>query len=645
MVLSSSHASVPSPYTPVKASATEFRCLGRTTKLGPMLLPTQITSAGESLLASPVRLVSDPESATESITGKGRVLGNNGDSASWEWHGESSAFKIAARMTGDCDGFCWYEITLTPKQAVGISSLRLEIPRRAETARYIHAANFTWADRGNLSRGLAELGGNWARGFMPYVWLGDEERGLAWCCESDRGWRLNEPANALRVETRRGAVLFAATLIDHPETVDSPISLRFGLQATPVKPVSFEWRAKARIYHNIHYADCDPDKDGKVLLDTLKDAGVKTVVFHDMWPEYYGQLRPANEDAFRKLIAECHKRGMRFIVYIGYGIARNAPELQGHHDEWSIMPLIPWIPGYKPEYRTFDATCARSGWSDWLVTGIEKLFADYELDGLYFDGTTEAFRCQNEAHGCGWRDAEGNLHSAYPLLAVRDTMRRIADIVRARRPDAVLDVHMSASLTMPTLSLMDSYWDGEQYEYYTRADKVEIPLDAFRAEFMGYAHGLDAEFLCYINRPFSFDEAIAMAWLHGVEVRPANMEGLAAVSSIWRVLDEFGAPSAKWLPYWKGSGVTADDSSVKASVFAKDGNALIFASHLEREPLVTVLRLDRRKLGLRSGELSAVDALTGKPLKAAGLAIPIDFDGMTFRLIEISDCGSRTCPP
>ena len=120
----------------------------------------------------------------------------------------------------------------------------------------------------------------------------------------------------------------------------------------------------------------------------------------------------------------------------------------------------------------------------------------------------------------------------------------------------------------PTLSFCDSYWDGEQYEIYTAADKVEIPLDAFRTEFMGWAHGLDAEFLCYENRPFGFEEAIAMSWLHGVEVRPSTESEMRTVAAIWRAQDRFGAASARWLPYWRGSGVTAPDESVKASSFA-----------------------------------------------------------------------------
>jgi hypothetical protein len=632
IAMSSLTADVPKPYTPVKASVAEFQCLGRTTKLGPMLLPTQITAAGEPLLKSPVRIA-----PLDGITGKGRLISNDGNSAVWEWQGESSAFQIGVRMTADCDGLSWYDITLTPKQPVKLSSLRLEVPRREETARYIHAANFSWGQQ--LSSGLREYGGKWNQRFMPCVWLGDEDRGLGWTAESDQTWRLKEPTNALSVQTKGDEVTFSTTFLDHEETIDSPVKLSFGLQATPVKPVSFEWRAKARIFHDIHYNDDQPDKDGKVLLDRLQQAGVKTVVFHDMWPQYYGQLTPEKDQEFRRLIAECHKRGIRLIVYIGYGIARNAPEMQvkGRHDEWSILPLITWNPGYKPEFRTFDATCARSGWQDWLVTGIDKLFADYDLDGLYFDGTTEAWKCQNESHGCGWKDKDGNLHPTYCMRDVRNMMRRIADTVRKHKPDAILDAHMSASLTIPTLSFMDSYWDGEQYESYTAADKVEIPLDAFRTEFMGYAHGLNAQFLCYIKRPFTTEEAITVAGLHGVEVRPDGIAQLDEISRLWAAMDKSGATSGKWLPYWKGSGVTSDATSVKASAWSKDGRALIFVSHLKREPLVSVLHLDRKRLGLGQGALTATDALTGQALKPAGDALPIDFKGMTYRLIEVRE--------
>lgn len=623
--------SVPKPYTPVRSTATEFSCLGRTARLGEMLLPRQIVSAGKPLLTGPVQLVCKPD-LLSGVVGKASLVGNTGDSAIWEWTGESSELSVRGAMTGECDGLMWYEIVLTPKHPMKLSSLRLEIPRLADTARYLHRADFAWP---GLSKGLRESGGNWRQEFAPYVWLGDEQRGLAWCAESDQGWVLSEPGNALSVTTHAGVVRFTATIIDHEQTVDSPITLSFGLQASPVKPVSFAWRAKARILHGITYDAYKPDKDGQVLLDELAKAGVKTVVYHDDWSDYYGKLTTPYADDMRKLISESHKRGMKVLVYIGYGLARNAPEMQGHHDEWSIMPLIPWVPAYKPEFRAFDADCARGGWSDWLVEGIDKLFTDYELDGLYFDGTSEAFRCQNELHGCGWRDSAGKLHQSYPVLAVRSMMRRIAEVVHSHRPDAILDVHMSSSLTLPTLSFCDSYWDGEQFMALTAADKFELPLDSFRTEFMGYAHGLDAQFLCYEGHPFTMSEAIALAWVHGVEVRPYPAS-LKHVTPIWRAMDEFGTTTATWVPYWQGTGLASEDASTKVSAYLKDGKVLAFVSHLRREPITTSLRLDRKALKLGTGELRVRDAISGSPVDSAGDRIAVSFDGMTYKLLEIS---------
>jgi hypothetical protein len=445
---------------------------------------------------------------------------------------------------------------------------------------------------------------------------------------------LQEPGHASSVETRENVVSFKATLLDHERIVTAPVTFRFGLQSSPAKPVSFAWRARARILHDIHYSSMETGTNGRCELDTLCDGGVKTVVIHDSWTKYFGQLIPADASQLRRLIAACHQRGLRLLVYVGYGVARTAPELQGTHDEWSVLPLIPWDPGYKPEMRAFDATCPNSGWADWLVAGTEQLFASYDLDGLYFDGTSHAWRCQNQAHGCGWKDAQGNLHASYPLLAARSLMRRVAETVHRHKPDAILDAHMSSNFVLPTLSFCDSVWNGEQFESHTAAEKFKVPLHAFRTEFMGYAHGLDAEFLCYENRPFTFDEAIALAWVHGVEVRPYP-QSLSRVTPIWRAMDRFGVAKAMWQPYWVQTAITADDAAVKVSAWTRNARAFLVVSHLERKPATTHIHIDCRKLGLRHGNFRARDAFTDAALPVRGASVELTFEGMSCRFLVL----------
>ena len=240
-------------------------------------MPQQITAANQPLLAGPARLVTEPDVLADA-KGKSKVVECTArQKLPGKWSGQSSAFRISVRITGECDGFCWYDLEFNPKQPVKMSLLRLELPRRAGTARYLHAACFTWS---YLTTGLPEYGGQWSDKFKPYVWLGDEARGLAWCAESDKGWPCQGPTHALQAHTQGDVVVFSATLLDHEETISTPIKFRFGLQASPVKPVSFAWRAKARIFHGVNYQSCEPGPDGRMLLDTLREGGAKTVVFH-----------------------------------------------------------------------------------------------------------------------------------------------------------------------------------------------------------------------------------------------------------------------------------------------------------------------------------------------------------------------------
>lgn len=612
---------LPKGYSTIKVSAQKLQAAESVSEFGDFVLPKSIVAKHEQLLAAPIELHIDCDSH---LSAKAKLVSKTKGSAQWTWTCDAADLSAAAKMSAECDGFCWYEIRITPKRPVSIRSIHLNIPRTKGTSRYLHTANYSWS---NPSGGLAEMGGKWNGGFMPYIWLGNEDCGLAWCAESDQGWDLRDGSHALVVETYTNEVLFKVTLLDHEETVSNALTFRFGVQATPVKPVSFAWRANARILHDIHYESADVGTNGRCELDDIAAGGAKTVIIHDSWTKYFGQMVPADRARFRKLIDACHKRGMRLLVYVGYGIARNAPELQGKHDEWSVLPLIPWDPSYKPEMRGFDATCPRSGWADWLVAGADKLFGDYDLDGLYFDGTSEAWVCHNQAHGCGWRDAQGNLHPNYALLDARKLMRRMADAVHRHKPDAILDVHMSSNFTVPTLSFCDSIWNGEQFEGHTSAEKFEVPLAAFRTEFTGYAQGIDAEFLCYENRPFTFDEAIALAWLHGVEVRPYP-KSLVKVTPIWRAMDRFGITKADWKPYWKTPVATSDSPNIKISAWTRKTSALLFVSHLQRTA-------ETIHVTIPGANIEVTDAITRKQLSLAGQSLALNFSGMNYRLLEV----------
>src|SRR5204863_2246201 len=134
---------------------------------------------------------------------------------------------------------------------------------------------------------------------------------------------------------------------------------------------------------------------------------------------------------------------------------------------------------------------------DRLAAGIADLMDEYNIDGVYLDGTQYPSTCSNRRHGCGYVLPDGSVAPTCPIWAVRNMMKRIYHIVRSRKADGQVNVHNSTCMTIPTLGWATSYWDGEQFRELPNNTSVSelLPLDAFRTEFMGHQWGVPAEFL------------------------------------------------------------------------------------------------------------------------------------------------------
>jgi hypothetical protein len=377
-------------------------------------------------------------------------------------------------------------------------------------------------------------------------------------------------------------------------------------------------------------------------LDLLKQAGVEVVVYHDTWTQWYGYPSTIHGDKLKSLAKACHDRGMKLILYFGYGLSGPTPEMKLYHDEWTVWPLIPWSGG-TPE-RNFDAGCNQSELPQFLLDGINRLASDYEVDGVYLDGTTEPFGCENHYHGCGY-ERDGQWHPTYPIWVTRDFIRRMVTIFREKRPGSLVDVHMSANLTIPTLSFVDSYWDGEQFEGYLHGQKDPrglLPLDSFRAEFMGRQWGLRPEFLVYEGRPFTTDEALSVTLLHNVLVRATGLgDKLGELSAIWRAQDAFGVEKAEFLPYWSNADrLTATPEGVYVSAYRRDKlGLLLVVSNLGKTDTTAVVSLRADKLKIADRPAQASDAITKAPVAvkrdALTWSVSVALKPMEWKLIRV----------
>ena len=247
---------VAAPWTPLKLAGDYVKCWGRSYHFGKGPLPAEVVTGGKHILAGPIRLVGnvggrdlqwtsgncEPSEVTpEHITMAG--IANSGDSRDCPLR-----MKGTARI--EYDGMIRVDLTLTPgKPEVLARELTLEIPLNTANARYLYHFPGQWGSVANS--GFVPKAG-WAHGFKPFVWLGDEDRGFSWWCESDENWYPYGNPRALTVDPAGAVTYLRCHLVATETTIDKPLKYTFGFQATPVKqPDKTVW--DYRITHHGNY--------------------------------------------------------------------------------------------------------------------------------------------------------------------------------------------------------------------------------------------------------------------------------------------------------------------------------------------------------------------------------------------------------
>jgi hypothetical protein len=637
------------PWTPVtvktNATGVEVGVWGRSHKFA-RALPDSVVTAGGEILAAPVRLVGKVSGKPIEWTRGGNFVFRADKShaiiTGWQ-AGDDLIVNTTTRV--EFDGLMRVDLVVLPqrKMTPKLEQLWLEVPIKRERVSLFHYFPGQWGKAKNSG----ELPGDGLTlPFKPFVWLGSEDSGLGWFAESDKGWQPEATNRVIEVVQQGREVLLRVRLLD--STVRLPVTFTFGFQATPVKPWPndfHEWR----IWHVpqlgvgstlpipkewwlCHRAF--PDRNPLAVLDAGAKLGAKTAVFHEDWAPIQNYPWTFPEDEFKRIVKACHDRGMKVLVYFGYEFSPLAPEWAELHDEVLVKNSKGDItPGWyrHPEQRDFKV-CYNSVWAGKLADGIERARERYGFDGLYLDGTVEPWGCSNERHGCGYRTADGTLRPTYPIFAVRKFMQRLYAMIHPR--GGLISVHQSTCCATPTLAFTDDYWDGEQFAGgELSGDPLKnMPLGAFRAEFMGRNFGVPCEFLAYERPPqWTYDHALAVSMLHDVRVRPCGVAALEKMSPIWNVMTRFGVSKAEWHPYWETKPLaTAEPQSVKVSLYTRQGRALLVVSNLSADQPVTA-QVTVNGVAAKS----ATDALSRETLSYAGGKVTVPLQPMRMRLVWV----------
>lgn len=308
------------------------------------------------------------------------------------------------------------------------------------------------------------------------------------------------------------------------------------------------------------------------------------VYFHESWTELEGLPYTGKyQQQLTDLVKRAHKAGLKVILYTGAVISEFAEETFHYLDECAVEPLAVgyWRTATEPQLCYYHSLTGQ--WQNMMLYKLDKLIREYDIDGLYFDGSFCPPEDKNRWHGAGYSDEKGNLQFTTPIFGYRQWAQRLRKMVDEIKPGFQLDVHV-AGILPASMSYADSLWTGEQYLMIADAFHGGVlqkcfTLDAFRANCTGRQFSLHADYLTYPKKKqWRLDNAQTFSLLHGIPIR--EEQDIKLTRAMLQVgLDIF---SPDWRPYYlNGKELETSSPDVKLSYFkGKNGQWLIIVANL-----------------------------------------------------------------
>ena len=474
----------PAPWTPPEwdSSTCTFSCWNRSYRFGGGIIPDAISSGGEYLFARAPKFEMDGKAVS---IGAPRLSRRTDEAIETVAVGTAGDYAVETRVKMEFDGFAWVDVELSPKAgAKPFSSLSLDIPFLKRSSTLFNAMRKQYM---NFKSGNAGLFREYSLDIFGYesrsMFVGNDDVGFVWHGDSLEDWYVEKCEDALRLVPGEDANHLLLTFANRTVRQGKRLRYSFGFQALPVKPLPRDWR-----YRRIN-GGRPGDFMGYFEWETLHNA-------------------PGAEYAKSNVVELAEKSRAKYgslqWYLAGFTTSPYAKPWIRHGGEWSKTPPDAGTVG-SPGRRgsAFCWLCvAAPGYADYYTWTLRDTIRKLGVDGLYFDNQDAQF-CDNQVHGCGFRDWKGTYRPAYNLLATRDFNKRLYKMAREETSCGPVMRHMSMKNIMAADAFADTLVDGECYCGTIAKDESYYNIfspDMFRAMYRASPWGMPRYFIPQIER-------------------------------------------------------------------------------------------------------------------------------------------------
>ena len=612
------------PWTPMRVREDgAVECWGRSYKFGDNLLPAGIVSRETELLSRPVEVVVKRQGKALKL-GACKTTVHKKSATVYDASATGSLGKdirYSAHITLEYDGLVMVDISLEGPGLSDVTAVDVNIPVRGELVNYIYRTGRQkmWVFGKTFIRerpgvghfGLAPLlpnltgrveldalpGALTSADFMPVAWVGNDDVGLFWFCDSNRAWphSLAGGEDAVAFIDEGDAVVLRMRILAPPEKLPAPWKIRFGIMGTPIKPGGSGTKIRPRGWGLTATA-------GKRLA-FVEGWPRPKVVWDSFWPD------PVDPDACRQAVKTSWQKGIIPIFYSSFALSAARADGKVYGEDWhqdggqdNFWTNAKYRPGMD---APLIATCpgAGMGFGEYFAYYLGEFIKDYDYGGYYRDGMCIG-PCANQGHGHGIGGAQD-----YHMESLRRHFRYLYKVVKEKNPEqGWFFGHSSGMLALPLFAYCDSVLLAETLSAVNTHGgdyRKVVSLEEYRAEYMGRSKGFVSIYIGQI-RGENVTRAntrllMALLLLHDLVPWETQMDSRTSRAILTTIDKKFGIADTEYLPYFKeDTPAKIAGKDLHVSLYKRsDGRTLAVVVNLSDKNLRSYLRFDAQKLGLK----------------------------------------------
>ena len=543
------------------------------------------------------------------------------------------------------------DLTYGPEERkpVKIDALRLEFPVANDVAECLSSvgpgANFAAAtntvlppDKQGPLWSVFDTGRAGAEmrvgSFYPHVWLGNEQRGLQWWADSDKGWIPHDDVPAHEVYREGDAVVLRSNIVGKPAEITASRTLRFTWTATPFKRLPKGWRNFAATEDGTFV---QPFRSLRINPQTMKKYTTSTISWINpesedpsqwsrLWHENRTVGAPWEKVVDGKIVVERRAAPPSRTIFpnLPYNLHRAGNGVSLNHQSYQV---IGW--GRKSQdnglfayfgdewYPDGKDTWNRS-YVDYGVWLMNRSFVEGGVVNTYWD-LAFPILYDNPLSGLAYQLPDGRWQPGYNTLNLREFYRRLWAVqdMNDLNPGAIGN-HSTNAYIFPALPWIDAVLDGERDWNLDATDRDWIdyyPKERMRSLSVPHNWGVG---ICWMSNFTSSDKArlfeqktrqseyICMhdSWINPYISPAQHVREMPQPILDWGMNGE----SVSYEPYWRKTYADSGDEDVLVTVWRipdeAAGRILVGVFNYNREKAKDVsVTIDLEKLGFDGNAL------------------------------------------